>query len=607
MKKKLSFCFLLTLFILSNGILIHSVDAKDPLFTIHFLINENVDSRIAFTESVIEELSKLNIECIKHIEGWPEIDSRSLWYPFIDYEYIPPYEQDGYDCIVYGTVWDFDSTMYDFFFNIPFLPYLNIYQYNNSDFYSTLDLFRYEQNQTQGIIYANQLQTYLYNDLPIISFYHNQTLMAVRDEVSGINYNLLLEGAQRAENWENSDDQIIKIATSEFRDEYNIFSVSPLWPFNDYRSLFWMQPIYSGLFQRNPTALYWEPVIANDYSISPDKLTITVDLDPNAKFSDGSPILAEDVKFTYQLHMSPEVNSDMYSVLTWPFHGNDSIEVVDSDTVKFTFSSVFNFPHAFLSCGILDKSYVEPAILMHGYSIFNDIPLTANVDNALVKSCGPFMLDTFNVTTETIKLIPNPYWRNLTVSGGNDAKLKELYLQCIPDIDEALTELIADGVDLIEPHRDFDYGGVHYNSFSNITYLNSLDGISGVKVDQRVHHTMDMNLLHPIFGTGELTPEGTPEAGLYLRKAISHAIPRQQIIDELFGGLGTPAITIVPELFQRGDSSLSPYEYDLDIARDYLKQAGYKVKRASLSGISLILILGLFSLSVIRVRRRKQK
>ncbi|MCG3255366.1 MAG: hypothetical protein KAU62_04705, partial [Candidatus Heimdallarchaeota archaeon] len=196
--------------------------------------------------------------------------------------------------------------------------------------------------------------------------------------------------------------------------------------------------------------------------------------------------------------------------------------------------------------------------------------------------------------------------RNLTVSGGYDAKLNELYLQCIPDINDALTELIADGVDLIEPHRDLTW--TRYESFLNISYLNSLDGISGVKVDQRVHHTMDMNLLHPIFGTGELTPEGTPEAGLYLRKAISHAIPRQQIIDELFGGLGTPATTIVPELFQRGDSSLTPYAYDFELAQDYLKLAGYKVKRASFNGINIILILGLISLSVIpRFKRRKQQ
>ena len=44
-----------------------------------------------------------------------------------------------------------------------------------------------------------------------------------------------------------------------------------------------MRPIYEGLFQLDSDTLFWQPSIAKNYSISPDKLSVTVDLDPEAR------------------------------------------------------------------------------------------------------------------------------------------------------------------------------------------------------------------------------------------------------------------------------------------------------------------------------------
>jgi len=58
---------------------------------------------------------------------------------------------------------------------------------------------------------------------------------------------------------------------------------------------------------------------------------------------------------------------------------------------------------------------------------------------------------------------------------------------------------------------------------------------------------MSVNMKHPVIGTGELTPLGTPLAAKYLRKAISHACPREVIVDQILDGLGAPATTAIPD------------------------------------------------------------
>ncbi|MCG3259883.1 MAG: hypothetical protein H7644_09065, partial [Candidatus Heimdallarchaeota archaeon] len=81
---------------------------------------------------------------------------------------------------------------------------------------------------------------------------------------------------------------------------------------------------------------------------------------------------------------------------------------------------------------------------------------------------------------------------------------------------------------------------------------------------------------HPIFGTGELTPVGTPDAANYIRKAISHSIPRDQIVDEIYEGLACPGASLMPHGFYYVWDNLEPYSYDLDLAIEYMSDAGFE-------------------------------
>lgn len=89
--------------------------------------------------------------------------------------------------------------------------------------------------------------------------------------------------------------------------------------------------MYESLLGSNGVTLDNEPGLAARWSISDDKLTFTFWLDPRAKWSDGLPVTADDVKWTY--------DTVMKSPKTAPFQVDlgrlEKCEVLDLQTVRF--------------------------------------------------------------------------------------------------------------------------------------------------------------------------------------------------------------------------------------------------------------------------------
>jgi hypothetical protein len=95
------------------------------------------------------------------------------------------------------------------------------------------------------------------------------------------------------------------------------------------------------------------------------------------------------------------------------------------------------------------------------------------------------------------------------------------------------------------------------------------------------------NMKHPVFGTGVDTPLGksnpsqAAEAARHIRKAISHLIPREQIVNQLLGGFGYPIATWAgPGFGVWYPADLKPDSFDLNAAADELRAAGYTVNVA---------------------------
>src|SRR5215467_132733 len=91
--------------------------------------------------------------------------------------------------------------------------------------------------------------------------------------------------------------------------------------------------IYDTLLQPTADGKGLQPGLATAYEWSADALTMTLTLRPGIKFSDGSPILASDVKFTFDRGRTKEEGGNYYFLLT----AVDSIDAVGDDKVVIHF------------------------------------------------------------------------------------------------------------------------------------------------------------------------------------------------------------------------------------------------------------------------------
>ncbi len=93
-------------------------------------------------------------------------------------------------------------------------------------------------------------------------------------------------------------------------------------------------PLSADLIHLNRGTLVFEPALAKSWRLSRDGKEYLVTLRPGLRFSDGSPLTADDVVFTFQVHLDPKVNStqrDLLLIDAKPI----MVSKVSVDTVRF--------------------------------------------------------------------------------------------------------------------------------------------------------------------------------------------------------------------------------------------------------------------------------
>ncbi len=115
--------------------------------------------------------------------------------------------------------------------------------------------------------------------------------------------------------------------------------------------------IHATLMERandEPDALYG--LVAETVSVAADKSAITFDLRPTARFSDGTPITAADVVFTFQTLVKK--GHPQYRFI---FADVDDVKALTKHRVKFTFKAANNrdLPLQIAGLPVLSKRYYE--------------------------------------------------------------------------------------------------------------------------------------------------------------------------------------------------------------------------------------------------------
>ncbi len=190
---------------------------------------------------------------------------------------------------------------------------------------------------------------------------------------------------------------------------------------------------------------------------------------------------------------------------------------------------------------------------------------------------GPYVLDNYDFTANVATLKKNPYFWNATGLQAMGQYTVDTYkVAWISSSDAAIASLKNGEVDIL------DY---NYQLAKDVPTLQAIPNVFIVNQAELGWQEQGFNMMNPVFGTGTATPAGqadptkAADAARMVRTAISHLIPRDQIIQNLLAGVGTPlASWIGPGWGVWYDPNLTPDAYDVNIAVQDLQAAGYSVQ-----------------------------
>ncbi|HSG81627.1 MAG TPA: ABC transporter substrate-binding protein [Gemmatimonadota bacterium] len=284
-----------------------------------------------------------------------------------------------------------------------------------------------------------------------------------------------------------------------------------------------------------------ERSLAEGWEFDSDSSTLTYHLKPGARWSDGEPIDAGDVVFTYELIRQPEVAS------RYGFFWEELDSVVALDERRVTFHFRRRHPLMMLHSGVGIMPEHVYRLVSANYDALARQPGVAGPGELVVS--GPFrVID--RRPGEGFELRPNP----LSVAG--PPRLDHVVFRIIPDAATRVIELENGGVDVIVP--------------APLEQAPRLARLPGLRVETTGYRYYEF-----IAWNGQQFDAFNDPV---VRRALSLAIDRESILTGLsMDGFAAPAAGPSSPLFpQLVDPSLRPDPYRPDSAATLLAGAGWR-------------------------------
>ena len=268
-----------------------------------------------------------------------------------------------------------------------------------------------------------------------------------------------------------------------------------------------------------------EPRLATEWTGAPEGRTRTFKLRPGVFFSDGAPFTAADVLFTLKALYDPRVGSAMASSF---LTGGQPITATKTDdhTVVVQFPSVYGPGLSlFDTLPILPEHTLAAALDAGTFAGAWNV----NVAPAEVVGLGPFQLAEY-LPGRSLRFTRNPRFWKRDDRGQPLPYLAEIELQIVADRNAEILRLQSGDLDLP-------------NDFARAEDLATLKPLAAQGRLQLVDVGVDLNPSHLWFN---LKPGATHVKGKpwlqkeEFRRAISHAIDRQKIVDTVFLGAAVP-------------------------------------------------------------------
>ncbi len=290
--------------------------------------------------------------------------------------------------------------------------------------------------------------------------------------------------------------------------------------------------------------------------LTPRQDTVTWKLKPGLKWSDGQPLTAEDVVFTYQFITNPQVGATSAG----SYEAIKSVTALDAQTVKVTFKQptpAWFIPFVGAEGVILPR---------HVAAAFNNEKARQAPINLMPVGTGPYRVGLFK-PGDTVVYEPNPYFRGqkplgfkrVELKGGGDAVSAARAILQTGDADLAFNLQVE--APILQSLNQGEKGQI-------VADLGSLS-------ERIVFNFTDPNKTN---SQGDRSTVEHPHPFLTdpkVRTAFSLAIDKAAIAEQLYGvtGQATSNILLLPKAYA---SSQTHSEFNLKKAAQLLEEAGWK-------------------------------
>lgn len=307
--------------------------------------------------------------------------------------------------------------------------------------------------------------------------------------------------------------------------------------------------LYDTLLSPTPDGQGVQPGLATKWELTDDGKTVILTLRPDVKFADGTPLTAEDVKWSLDRARDPKAgawNSSLVSI--------EAIEVRDSAAVRLKLKNPD--PTIFAALATFNSAILPK-------KLFEAAPGASSEDKAKAFAekpigTGPFMLSEWKRGV-SMTLKRNPYYWKQGEDGKPLPYLDELEFQIIPDDATRLLKLKAGEID-----------GTEFVPYARVQELKNDPNLRmELWPSTRVAY-LTLNV-RPTLKDGKSNPLSNVKA----RQALNYAVNKNAVIQITTLGLGKPMQSFMSSTTPLFSGSGPLYTYDLAKAKALLGEAGF--------------------------------
>ena len=335
--------------------------------------------------------------------------------------------------------------------------------------------------------------------------------------------------------------------------------------------------IYEGLVTENGITAEIEPDLAESWEISPDKKRLVFTLRKGLKWSDGEPLTADDVVFTFNdIYLNKDIPTAVRDgLLIGESQALPRVSKLDDRHVEFTVPEPF--APLLRSAG---ESAILPAHVLRkavetkdrdGKPLFLSTWGT-DTDPQKIICNGPYMLEIYN-TSERVVFRRNPFYWRLDAQGHPQPYIERIIWQIVENIDTALLQFRSGGLDLLQISPATFRLLKHEDKRGKFTIYNGGpdSGTSFISFNLNKGRRNGRSLVDPVKSRWFNTLE--------FRQAVAYGIDRQAMINNIYQGLGEPQdspISVQSPYYLPPKEGLKTYDYNPQKSRKLLQKAGFK-------------------------------